>query len=70
MDWRTETNVRNEKYKALSVINKYDYPRTRVYVIDNVMDSRSLGNSQVEQAYTARQRKYGTGPFVWPMAHL
>lgn len=26
MDWRTETDVRNEKYKVLlSVINKYDY---------------------------------------------
>lgn len=61
MDCRTETDMRNEKYKALlSVINKYDCHQTTVCVIDNMMDPRSLGNNQVEQAYIAGQRKYDT----------
>lgn len=35
-------------YEALlSVVNKYGYHQTRVCVIDNVMDSMCLGNSQV-----------------------
>lgn len=46
MDCRTETDMRNEKYKALlSVINKYDCHQTTVCAIDNMMDSRSLGNN-------------------------
>lgn len=71
MDWRTETDVRNEKYKVLlSVINKYDYHCTGLCDIYNMMDPRFLGNNQVEQAHIAGQRKYHTQCFVWPMAHL
>lgn len=45
-------------YKALlSGIKKYGYHQRRVYVIDNMMDPMSLGNSQVEQTYTAGPEK-------------